>query len=265
MNIHTTDKNLVEALKSATIASCQIGSTMYGTNDENSDVDILHIYATSTKELNSLFPSFHQIQYTENGVDYLFVSIHNFIKNLITGDSTINFEVVQSGALHDTRLEFLYANKNEFNTYKMIRSYLGFANRDVKMWNGCKNDRDRHKKLMHIMRGYYYAKGMIDGDPFEIKNAEWIEAMSKIEGTGKELQTYVTNYGTLVKELRTKINNGDELGLAKYMDVSAQTQIDYCFSLLCDSSVYKLWVANIDMYEDLIELFYETNENGVEY
>lgn len=47
MNIHFTDKELLNKLKSATIAKVVIGSNMYGTNTEKSDVDYLYIYATS--------------------------------------------------------------------------------------------------------------------------------------------------------------------------------------------------------------------------
>ena len=81
MNIHFKNKELFEKLKSATIAKVIVGSHMYGTNTESSDIDYLYIYATSENELNSFIKVHHQLQYKEDGIDHNFVSLHNFLNN----------------------------------------------------------------------------------------------------------------------------------------------------------------------------------------
>jgi predicted nucleotidyltransferase len=83
MNIHITDIELFEKLSISTIFSIEIGSKMYGLDNDNSDRDILCIYATSDNELNSFYMTHHQIQYKENNTDYIFVNIHNFIRNCL--------------------------------------------------------------------------------------------------------------------------------------------------------------------------------------
>ena len=53
MNIHIKDERMFEALKNASLAKCEFGSSLYQTNDDLSDKDLHYIYATSNTELNS--------------------------------------------------------------------------------------------------------------------------------------------------------------------------------------------------------------------
>lgn len=165
MNIHFTDKELFEKLKNATLAKVVVGSHMYGTQnifgDNTSDIDYLHIYATSTNELNTVFNTHHQLQYKEDGIDYNFVSLHTFIKNILNGDSTINFEVVQSDQLENTHLEWLIKYRKDFITYTMIKSYNGFCKRDLKHFHKAKTEYERSKRFGHIIRGFLYSRDML--------------------------------------------------------------------------------------------------------
>jgi len=89
---------------------------MYGTDNENSDTDILHIYVQTKEESNSFvkFQNHHQLQFKKDNVDYIFTDIFTFLKNLMSGDSTINFEVIHSETLKGTCLEFLYNERKSF-------------------------------------------------------------------------------------------------------------------------------------------------------
>ena len=109
------------------IQSIQIGSHLYGTNNENSDTDFLCIYKTSDVELHSGLPNFHQFQYkdVENNIDWNYCSELQFWKNLQSGDATINADIVLFTELYNKKLEIC-------RTYKTIKAYLGFAKRDLK-------------------------------------------------------------------------------------------------------------------------------------
>ena len=135
MNIHIKDENLFNNLKDATIFKMKIGSHLYKTNNINSDTDYLYIYATSKNELLSYINSHHQLQYKENNVDYIFVSLHNFMKNIINGDSPINFEVIQTDEFNTSCLSWISDHKTNFITYTTIRSYLGICRRDIKQFH----------------------------------------------------------------------------------------------------------------------------------
>lgn len=222
MNIHFKDIELFERLKSATIAKVRVGSHLYGTNNENSDEDFLYIYATSENELDSFIQTNHQLQYKENNIDHNFVSIHTFIKNIINGDSPINFEVVQSKELIGTDIEFLHDFKNSFITYTVIRSYLGLARRDVKYWNTAKTDYEKRKRLMHIVRGYLYANDMISNRfDFDDINKSIRSMYNSIQVEKFTLDVYSNH----INELRTRLNNDKTIKLPKILNVKDGIEI----------------------------------------
>lgn len=225
MNIHFKDKDLFEQLKKATLAQVKVGSHMYGTNTENSDTDWLYIYATSENELFSAIQSYHQLQYIEDGVDHNFISLHSFIRNCLSGDSTINFEVIQSGALADTPLSWLDDMKESFVTYTIIRSYLGFARRDIKHFHKQKDEYNKRKRLGHIIRGYIYARKMLDHHwNFDSANKE----LSSIEldvSTNTMLRHYETKISELRNELAEKFNN-HTIGYAQHINVDAGVKLN---------------------------------------
>lgn len=264
MNIHFTDKKLFEQLKFATLATVRVGSHMYGNNNENSDEDFLYIYATSKNEVNSFLETHHQLQYKENNVDYNFVSLHTFIQNIFNGDSTINFEVVQSDALLDTHLEWLTKHKEVFITYSMIRSYLGLARRDIKHYHKCKSEYEKRKRLGHIIRGYLYATDMIYNElDFNLVNRFFCTKVKDLDvSTNKTLR----EYETLISDLRDKLNekfNGKTLGLAQTMDVELGKKLMKDFLMFCNSDIFETKQSMLDNFN--LDEFINVNENWVAY
>jgi predicted nucleotidyltransferase len=262
MNIHFTDKELFERLKSATIAKVVVGSNMYGTNTETSDIDYLSIYATSENELLSFIKTHHQLQYKEDGVDYNFVSLHNFLENCLSGDSTINFEVLCSPALIGTELEFLYNHRKSFLTYSVVRSYLGLARRDVKHFYSAKTESDRIKRLKHAIRGYIYARDMIAGDfDFGGCNQELL-GVAMDHTSNKQIKEYDIKISFLRNELANKFN-GKTLGLPQHIDVTEGIKITEEFLNYCKSNEYK---KKRDQLKDFdLSAFINSFENWVEY
>ena len=96
MNIHFEDKDLFEQLKRESLVKVKVGSHLYGMETDESDVDYLYIYLKPENMKDSFIWEHHQLQYKEDGVDHNFVDLHTFIRNILTGDSTINFEVLHS-------------------------------------------------------------------------------------------------------------------------------------------------------------------------
>ncbi|MBK7139922.1 MAG: nucleotidyltransferase domain-containing protein [Bacteroidetes bacterium] len=102
-------------LQTQLIQSIQIGSHLYGTNNENSDTDFLCIYKTSDVELHSGLPNFHQFQYKdlENNIDWNYCSELQFWKNLQSGDATINADIVLFTELYNKKLEICRTYKTK--------------------------------------------------------------------------------------------------------------------------------------------------------
>ncbi|MCU0329313.1 MAG: hypothetical protein MUE53_10005, partial [Chitinophagales bacterium] len=123
-------------LQSQIIQTIIFGSRLYGSHNESSDTDKLCIYKTSDIELHSGLPNIHQFQFKDkdNNIDYIYCSELQFWKNLLSGDSTINADIVLFTDLYPSKLEIC-------RTYKTIKAYLGFAKRDLQ--------KKEFKKLLH--------------------------------------------------------------------------------------------------------------------
>jgi len=262
MNIHFTDKKLFDKLKKATIAKVIVGSHMYGTNNENSDIDYLHIYATSENELMSFIQTNHQLQYKEEGIDYNFVSLNSFLKNIFNGDSSINFEVIQSDSLIGTDLEWLCSHKDTFITYNMIRSYLGLCRRDIKYYNKCDTDYDKVKKLRHIIRGYIYAKKMISHN-FNFKECNDTLLNIKLDiSTNIQLREYEKKISDLRNELTEKFNN-KTLGYAQNINVEAGIKLNTNLCNFMKTNEFKVKQYILKDFD--MEMFINSYENWVNY
>lgn len=159
MNIHFTNKELFNQLMSKKIFEIKVGSHLYNLNDEESDTDILIIYSPFKDQLYSSFSNHHQLQFKENNVDYLFIDLITFIKNIINSDSSINFEILNSYLLsNNLELSFLFNHRFDFYSYRIIKMYHGMAERDCKhlfiKHTHELTERYKNKKLIHIIRGY---------------------------------------------------------------------------------------------------------------
>ena len=274
MNIHFTDKNLFEKLKKATLAKVVVGSRMYGIHNDDinkgplSDTDFLYIYATSENELTSAIQTHHQLQFIdEDGNDHNFVSLHTFVRNILNGDSTINFEVVQSGALFNTNLEWLHDLRSHFITYTIIRSYLGLARRDVKHYHKANTEELKKKRLGHIIRGYIYAKDMIhDQFNFKIANCQLKIILDNLDvSNNKTLKEYDAAISNLRDELNEKFNN-KTLGLAQHMNIKGASGLTYCMNYFCrsnDDTYFNEKQKHLNEFD--MSYFINAFENWVEY
>jgi len=154
MNIKITKEEFDYIRDNATfVFDVVMGSRMYGTAKEGSDTDRLTVY----KELfasDLYYPNYHQLQYddVENNIQYILSTDRQFYKNLFSGDSSINADVVlyHFGSITDEE------KLNVLRTFNIIKGYIGFAKRDLKQINKGKN------KDFHIMRGLYCASELLD-------------------------------------------------------------------------------------------------------
>jgi predicted nucleotidyltransferase len=263
MNIHIKDIDLFERLAISTLFSIDMGSKMYGLTHELSDTDTLCIYATSDDELMSFYMTHHQIQYKENNRDYIFTNIHSFIRNAINGDSTINFEVINSDKLIGTDLEFLYNLRKSFYNYKIIRSYLGLAKRDIqRVDKDGKGEFDKNKKIAHAYRGLVTAKKIANNEEIKltsdeislIKNEIWT-----LKGYNERLE-YSKKLLIDIENFRNSINNNKSM-FANFMSVENQKELDVNLKKLINSEIFRNKKLNhFDM-----NLIYDANENGIDY
>lgn len=271
MNIHFTDKNLFEKLKKATLAKVVVGSRLYGIHNDDitkgplSDTDYLYIYATSENELFSAIQTHHQLQFIdENGNDHNFVSLHTFLKNILNGDSTINFEVVQSNELFGSKLDWLTKYKESFITYTVIRSYLGLCDRDIRHFGKANTDYLKKKRLGHIIRGYLYARDMMyDQWNFSLVNVELKSIIDNLDITNNDtLKEYRVCVSELRKELNERLNN-KTLGKAQHMAVEDSVEFTKDLTEFCKSNYFKqkqTHIKNFDMFA-----FLNSYENWVTY
>ena len=206
MNIHFTNKNLKEQLDLSTIFKIEVGSGMYKLKTPESDTDILCIYLEGSLNLTSITQNHHQFQYkdTENNIDYIYTSLGQFIKNIISGDSTINYEVLRH---KEFRKQFkdLYFFVNELDKINTIKSYLGMAKRDIKSFK----KEPSNKKAYHIQRGILFAESILNMvDIFETLG-KYIENLSKIRDSEilLDFEFILKRYEYKMNALREYIND----------------------------------------------------------
>jgi len=276
MNIHFTNKSLFYDLNKQSIATVKVGSHMYGLNNERSDIDYLSIYIEPIKNRDSFMWTHHQLQFKDDKIDYNFSSIQTFIRNTLTGDATINFEVIHSKDLLQTDLAWLYEYKDFFINYNIIKSYLGLAKRDLKYWNkDTKNAKfhngESNKKLSHFVRGVLFAKLLLE-DNFDF-NLEIKHTFSEFKYNDLELLSRIKNgsldfsfdylisiISSYMEQLRILNNKKLEEGaIHRYMKTDILAKLD----IEIQKTVEKLDTEiNFLDYDDL---FYKALEEGVEY
>jgi len=156
MNIKIT-KNQADFISAHTKSSYIIGSHLYGTAKENSDTDHLIIYRSFHENSDSIYPNYHQFQWDniEDSRQYIFTSDRQFWKNLLSGDSSINADIIlfYNEYNDDEKL-------NICRTYNIIKSFIGFAKRDIKNYKSNKGK----NKLFHIERGLYCANKLLNSE-----------------------------------------------------------------------------------------------------
>jgi len=138
-----------DQLNPAVIQTLTFGSALYKTNIKNSDTDLFHIIATPQNISSSFLPLTQSLQYKENKKDHIFSTPQAFIHNLITGESTINFELLFEPQFKAGPLGFISSLSEEI-TYTTLKSYLGLIKRDFRQFS-----ENREKKLYHALRGLW--------------------------------------------------------------------------------------------------------------
>ena len=186
MNIKiTTEEYLV--LNQYVENSFIIGSRLYGNNSENSDTDILNIIKPIF-ESDKYLPNFHQFQYDDllNNKQEMFLTRERFFKNLFSGDSTINADIIMFTDFDDLKES---EKLNYCRTYNIIKSFLGFAKRDLNNINNGKN------KRFHAARSIYCAEELINN------------RLPKIEELKKYIDLTIHELLSKCAELRVETNS----------------------------------------------------------
>lgn len=165
MNIKIT-KEQHERLLSAQVQEIVFGSYLFGTQDENSDIDYICIYDDEkifglNIQKYSMLPNIHCFQYddVENNAQYIWCTQEQFYKILSSGDSTTFIDVMlfNNEESPQDRLDV-------FRNYKSIKAYLGVAKRDMKL------HRNNPKKQFHAMRSNYVAECLLKRELPNIDN-----------------------------------------------------------------------------------------------
>lgn len=204
MNIHFTDKILKEQLIQSTILETEVGSGMYGMKNENSDTDILFVYLDGLVNPN-LFQTNHQLQYNENNTNYIFTSLQQFIRNILSGDNTINYEVLVSEKIKGRKyFDELYNIINKYNI-NVIKSYLGLAKRDLKELK--KNYSG--KKMFHFIRGVEFAYSLANVENiFSIlENKERLLKIKNSDEINDNIRETMALYESSMNTLRAVVNS----------------------------------------------------------
>ena len=264
MNIHITDIEQYNSLLLATIETVEIGSSMYGTNNENSDVDYLHIYVPSISEKTSFVNSHHQLQYKENGIDHIFINFYAFIRNCLNGDSTINYEVLYSKNIKKSKiLGFLYDMRKSFSNYKIVRSYLGFSRRDIKQISKQTNSILKNKKLAHATRCLQFANDILNDsfNPYIIENNDLYKKISDIKNlTDNDRIRKSFEVSDLIDDARKKLDidfNVGTLNIPTYMKSDDQYLLDVQIHDLVNSDE---WLSKEKWYMNMMP-YYSVKEN----
>lgn len=229
MNILFKNEQLFNNLKDSALVKVEFGSHLYGLNNDESDKDILYIIAEDKHLSNSFLWEHHQLQYKENSVDHIFTTLNQFIRNLLTGDSTINFEILHCDELKNSNLNFLYAHRDFFYNYHMIKSYLGLARRDLNQ--ASKEGYINYKKLSHCYRGYISALGIINKN-FDCTYSNYQEDFKIIKNlknssfTG-DLGVLISNLEKNLESTRLHLNKDfDEGKFCRMMEISNMKKLD---------------------------------------
>lgn len=178
MNIKITEQE-AEFLFDRETTRHLIGSHLYGTATDKSDTDYLVCYDYEFYS-NKYYPNFHQFQLDRDNIQFIFTSEYQFWKNLYSGDSTINADVVMFSDI------FGISDKDKLlvlRTYKIIKAFIGFAKRDLKQAKG----NLYYKKFAHAQRGLYCAEKLLNNEIPKVK--EWLNITTTIkELTEKEIE-----------------------------------------------------------------------------
>jgi hypothetical protein len=227
MNIHIEEEEFDWLMDQPRIGRFTIGSKLYNLHDRHSDTDYLVITYPFFNLTNSPFSNHHQFQYKDriNNIDYNFVDVVTFIKNLVSGDSTVNYELLHSEEFKaNAKIGWLCDYVDSFTTYNIIKSYLGLADRDIRHFNK-KVGRDKVSAMMHIQRGFDFAVRMLY-DEFKLDMYSY-----RIDKDEKFIPEFERNLSKLREKIKTfrqdELNSAYERKeIPRYLDTKIQMEIN---------------------------------------
>ena len=242
MNIHVSEETFKDLQKSILI-SIKMGSKLYGCETTSSDTDYLHIIATPLNWQHSLSWTHHNLQYKESGIDHVFCTIQNFVRNILKGDSTLNYESLFSLEFENSKeLQFIYNRKHEFNNYKLMLAYLGLARRDLKQFSQSYDV----KKLFHAARGFWSFERLhsnLYSNDLKGQDLSFWEFLMNI----RQQKFSRLEMIEIMKELGNKVDSArKELGLSfeagkinRLMNVETLEKLDQDLITFCKSEFYQ--------------------------
>lgn len=266
MNIHFDNQLLLNQLQAATLVKVAVGSHLYGLNTSTSDSDILHIHAKSKNLDKSFLWEHHQLQFKEKNTDLIFSDLFIFIRNLLSGDSTINFEVLHSSELASSDLKFLSDNKLQFYNYNILKSYLGLAKRDLKQCFSESNQYLNTKKLSHAYRGIVTAEAILAGN-YDNHLSQYQSDFNIIKdlkfNNYQNGQALISSLEERSNQLRDRINKLlEQKQLVRCLSISFMKELDLWLNQFTGINSY------IDKQNKLVmdkTIYYQVLEEGLKY
>jgi hypothetical protein len=266
MNIQIEDKRILDVLNNSVIDTFEFGSKIYGLDTQNSDIDDIAVVKQNDFFANTFLWEHHTIQRASKERDTIYTTLQLLVRNLMTGDSTAYFETLHSNQCKGTILEFLADRKTWFYNFTTIRSFLGYARRDIK------HSKDNGKRFAHAVRCYYAAKMLFEDNFYTNDYREYNHAiynyilaaklgthgLSKYE-MSQEIQYYKKAIDDLRKEVSNSFNS-NQRRYNRYMSVERLREID---AYVIDKNK-SLWY-DLEDKEFYINQMYHALENGVEY
>lgn len=266
MNIKITDQNLLAVLENSTINRFEFGSSLYGLNNESSDIDDISVVANNKFFANSFLWEHHTLQRASTERDTIFTTIQLLVRNLMSGDSTAYFEVLHSDQCVGTVLEFLSERKDWFYNFSTIRAFIGYARRDIK------HATDSGKRFSHALRCFYsahmlYRDNFYSNDlrDYDVDVYKYIKALKDETHnmSNKELHQEIKHYKLMIDSLRSEVSqsfNSDRRVLNRFMAPKRLAEID---RYVID--INKLHFCEADLDDVVIHDLYEALEHGIQY
>jgi len=277
MNIKSDSKELIRDLSKSIIHLQRIGSDIYGLSNEDSDEDYLNIYIDTDENYRSFLWEHNQIQFKFKNADVNYVELGLFVRNILSGDSTVSFEILFSNdLLKNEKLSWITDFKMDFASYKIIKSYLGLAKRDLKEAKSISNNFEKinkrtRNKLSHAIRGLIFAEMLINND-FKLILNEKRSTTNKTNLSDLKFISYVKE-GILDNKL-SEIYKNVELGINKSRielnDKLNKNEIKQYMSkerlMELDNLVKQTILKNKPNHNiDYGDMFYKTMTEGLNY
>lgn len=260
MNIHITKEEFNELTSDKIIGQFVIGSKLYGIDNVDSDTDYLVIMYPFKNKRYSPFNNHHQFQYkdVENNIDYNFVDVIDFIDNLVSGDSTVNYELLHSPEFQqNTEIGWLSEYLPHFRTYNIIKSYAGLVLRDIKYYSK-RTGSDKISGYCHIKRGFNFTQDLF----YNKFSFELNETLLKLIKLSPPPESHILNELPDIKEeiqefRKNVLNKEYEAGrISRYLDPKIQLEINHKLTISSMATSQTNWLS-----DTLLLKIFNTNEN----